>query len=158
MSQDASLGPPLNAEDSASSSDTAATAGLQQSSSPSPVHLVPAVQRSFQSLMQAIFAPNTGATELNQHVTSLITASKQLDGYLHSWTDSSTQCAEAGVGVEQRLLADVSELELELREKQRLLAHYTGRMNEWAERYRQLEASNEEVNDAIYAIHDSSST
>jgi len=49
---------------------------------------------------------------------------------------------------------DVSELEAELRQKQRLMAHYTGRMSEWAERYRQLERSNDEVQDSMYAIDD----
>ena len=91
--------------------------------------------------------------ELSSHVTSLVVAAKQLEQYLHSWTQ--TERADE-LSVEQRLVADVSELEAELRAKQRLMAHYSGRMSEWAERYRQLEASNDEVQDSIYAIDDAS--
>ena len=87
--------------------------------------------------------------ELDNHVTSLVVAAKQLEHYLNSWTQTDKQDE---LSVEQQLVADVSELEAELRQKDRLLTHYSGRMTEWAERYRQLEASNDEVQDSIYAI------
>ena len=92
--------------------------------------------------------------ELNSHVTSLIVSAKQLDAYLGGWLHSErADC----MGAEQQLAADVSALESELRQQQRLLAHYSDRMSEWAERYRQLEASNDELQDSLYAIDEANS-
>lgn len=93
--------------------------------------------------------------ELSNHVNSLVVAAKQLEQYLSSWTQSGRLDE---LSVEQQLVADVSELEAELREKQRLMAHYSGRMAEWAERYRRLEASNDEVQDSIYSIDERANT
>ena len=87
--------------------------------------------------------------ELSAHVTSLVIAAKRVESYLHGWS-ASGRVAE--LSEEAQLEADCSDLEAELRHKQRLLAHYGSRMSEWAERYRHLEASNEEVHDSLYAI------
>lgn len=84
-------------------------------------------------------------------MSSLVVAAKQLERYLLVWaqTDKVDE-----LSVEQQLLADVSAMEAELRDKARLMSYYSGRMSEWAERYRQLEASNDEVQDSLYAIDD----